>query len=583
MNTDKEQNLLVSSDAVIMMIDDEPFVMDVLEAYLVNYGYKHFKRVEDSRLAVKTILKEAPDLVLLDVNMPYIDGFELLTELRANLETKYLSVIVLTSSADPEVKLKALELGASDFLAKPVDQSELALRLRNTLTLKAYQDQLAYYDNLTKLPNRKLFLDRLDWALKCAKRSGEQVAVVNVAIDRFQQVNDMLGPQVGDKLLVEVSARLLNALRESDSVMRASDEPQRRSTARLGGDEFSILLNNLRSVGQIAAVAERVRKTLRAVFVIEDRDVFVTCSIGVATFPADASDTNTLMKQACAATAYAKEMGRDCYQFYSADINSLSQRRMSLEHSLRRVLERQELRLYYQPKISVASERVCGAEALLRWDSPEEGFISPAEFIPIAEETGIIIEIGEWVLNQACRQAVEWSNQGLTDLKFAVNVSARQFRDNSFPQLVQSVLKSTGLNPENLIIEITEGVLIGDTERTSDLLFKIKTTGAMLSIDDFGTGYSSLSYLKTFPIDELKIDRSFIVDVPQEEDSSAIVRAIVAMSKGLGLKVVAEGVETAAQLAFLKGLECDIIQGFYYARPMPADEFLTYYRSHNSD
>ena len=580
--TDTEPNDPPFNDAVIMMIDDEPLVMDVLETCLEEYGYQFFKKIEDSRLALDAINQERPDLVLLDLNMPHVDGFEILTELRANPDTRFLSVIILTSSNESTTKLKALELGATDFLAKPIDRSELVLRLRNTLTVKAYQDQLAYYDTLTQLPNRKLFLDRLDWALKCAARDQTQVAVLNVAIDRFQQVNDMLGTSAGDELLVRISKRLVQTLRESDAVTRGGHEPAWRNLARLSGDEFSVLLTDIKSASQIMNVAERIRRVLRDSFVINERDVYVTASIGISTYPMDANDTDNLMKQAGAATAYAKDKGRDCHQFYSSEINSIAQRRMMLEHHLRRVTARNELRLYYQPKINVQTERICGAEALLRWEHPEHGFISPVEFIPIAEESGTIVEIGEWVLNEACRQTAEWNDKGLTDFKISVNVSAQQFRDNEFPHILQKALKTTELNPDNLIVEITEGVLIGEKERIGDLLFKIKTTGAMLSIDDFGTGYSSLSYLKTFPIDELKIDRTFIVDVPHDEDSSAIVRAIVAMAKSLGLKVVAEGIETGDQMAFLKALNCDQIQGFYFARPMPAHEFLQYYRDKSS-
>ncbi len=566
-------------DAVIMMIDDEPLVMDILEASLEEYGYQYFKKIEDSRKAMTAIYTVQPDLILLDLNMPHVDGFKILTELRANPDTKFLSVIVLTSSNDSETKLKALELGATDFLAKPIDRSELVLRLKNTLTVKAYQDQLAYYDALTSLPNRKLFLDRLDWALRCATREKTDVAVLNIAIDRFQQVNDLLGPQAGDQLLVKVSKRLVETLRESDVVTRGGEESPWRNVARLSGDEFSVMLNGITNTAQVVSVAERIRKALRCEFNIDDREVYITTSIGISTFPTDAKDTDSLMKQAGAATAYAKNKGRDCYEFYSSEINAIAKRRMELEHSMRGILERDELKLFYQPKISAQTEEIVGAEALLRWMHPKQGFISPAEFIPIAEETGLIVEVGEWVLREACRQTALWNKKGISDFKISVNVSAQQFRDNQFPHTVQDVIRQTKINPDNLVIEITEGVLIGDKERIGDLLFKIKTTGAMLSIDDFGTGYSSLSYLKTFPIDELKIDRSFIIDVPYDEDSSSIVKAILAMAKSLNLAVVAEGIETADQLAFLKALNCDTIQGFYFARPLPPSDFLKYYRS----
>jgi diguanylate cyclase (GGDEF) domain len=565
-------------DAVIMMIDDEPLVMDVLQTTLEEHGYRYFIKIEDSTKAVEAIYRERPDVVLLDLIMPERDGFSILEELRANADTRFLSVIVLTSSNDSNTKLKALELGATDFLAKPVDRSELVLRLRNTLTVKAYQDQLAYYDTLTQLPNRKLFLDRLDWAIKCAIRDGSQVAVLNIAIDRFQQVNELLGTQAGDELLVEVSRRLLKSLRETDTVSRGGQEATWRNIARLSGDEFSIMLTDLKNGNQIVTIAERLRAGLREPFQIRQREIYITVSIGIALFPKDADTTDTLMKHAGAATAYAKEKGRDCYQFFSAEINAAAQQRMNVEHSLRRVLERNELALYYQPKICAATGDIKGAEALLRWRHPQRGFIPPYEFIPVAEDSGMITQIGEWVLRRACEQNVQWQQKGLVDLSMSVNVSAQQFRDNKFPAIVQKVLSDTGMDPELLVLEITEGVLMGDRDRIGDLLFKIKTIGALLSIDDFGTGYSSLSYLKTFPIDELKIDRSFIVDTPADGDSAAIVRTIVAMARSLDLQVVAEGVEEEAQVQFLRELSCDQIQGYYFAKPMPAEEFETFCR-----
>lgn len=565
-------------DALIMMIDDEPLVMDVLQTCLEEHGYRFFSKIEDSTQALAAIYQQRPDVVLLDLNMPQVDGFAILKELRENPATRFLSVIVLTSSNDSSTKLKALELGATDFLAKPVDRSELVLRLKNTLTVKAYQDQLAYYDTLTQLPNRKLFMDRLDWAIKSAARDGGQVAVLNIAIDRFQQVNELLGTQAGDELLVEVSHRLLKSLRDSDTVARGTQDAAWRNMARLSGDEFSVLLTDLKSSSQIVPIAERLRQCLREAFSIRQREVFVTASMGIAIFPKDADITDTLMKHAGAATAYAKEKGRDGYQFYSAEVNAQAQLRMYLEHNLRRVLERNELELYYQPKICPLTGAVKGAEALLRWHHPERGLIPPHEFIPAAEDSGMIIQIGAWVLRRACEQNRQWQKAGMRDLTMAVNVSVHQFRDNQFAAMVQRVLSETGMNPELLVLEITEGVLMGDKDRISDLLFKIKSIGTLLSIDDFGTGYSSLAYLKSFPIDELKIDRSFIVDTPADQDSAAIVRTIIAMARSLDLQVVAEGVEDEPQLRFLQSLNCDLIQGYFFAKPMPADEFEAFYR-----
>lgn len=568
------------NDAVVMMIDDEPLVMDVLEACLEEHGYQFFIKIEDSREAVEQIYTRRPDVVLLDLKMPHVDGFDILKALRSNPETRFLSVIVLTSSNNSKTKLKALELGATDFLAKPIDPSELLLRIKNTLTVKAYQDQLAFYDTLTKLPNRILLLDRVEWALNHAARDKSQVAVLNVAIDRFQQVNDLLGPQAGDQLLIEVGQRLMRSLRDTDTVSRTTCSTKWRNIARLSGDEFSILLTDVIDANCVIPVAERIQDALNASFQLSNREIYITASIGIATYPNDATSTDTLMKRAGAATAYAKKNGRNRYQFFSAEVNAIAHRRMALEQALHKVIENNEIYLHYQPKICVQTQRVIGMEALLRWDSPTLGPITPFEFIPVAEDTGMIIEIGSWVLTNAMAQAQSWARQGM-ELDLSVNVSVHQFRDDHFPDVVQHALKETTFNPERLIIEITEGVLIGDKNRIGDLLFKIKMTGAQLSIDDFGTGYSSLSYLKSFPIDELKIDRSFIVDVPEDADSSSIVRAIVAMAKSLDLHIVAEGVESVQQLEFLKSIDCGIVQGFYFAKPLAPTEFCTFYEDFN--
>ena len=565
------------------MVDDEPLVMEMLQTILEEHGYKNFVQIDDSRQAIEAVNQQQPDVLLLDLKMPHLDGIAILETLRKNSKTQYLSVIVLTSSDDSLTKLRVLELGATDFLAKPVDPSELVLRLRNTLTIKAYQDKLAYYDPLTKLPNRKLFIERLQWAIKFAERENHRVAVMNVAIDRFQQVNNSLGTRMGDQLLQQIAGRLISSLRKSDASSRAAVGPIGRNIARLSGDEFAILLPIIKSKAAkgILTVATNIREILKEAFLLDGNEVFVTASIGVAIYPNDAQDSDTLMKQAGAATTFAKENGRDCFQFYSKEISEASKRRLSIESGLRRALDRSELSLYYQPKVDASTEKITGVEALLRWERPSEGLVMPGEFIPIAEETGIITQIGEWVLEEACRQSIRWNEMGFKDLQMSINVSTQQFRGSNFPNAIEKVLKRSGLRPQNLFVEITEGMLIGDIQRISDILFEIKATGCCISIDDFGTGYSSFNYLKSFPIDELKIDRSFIIDIADEYDDQAIVSAMVAMAKLLELSVVAEGVEHIQQLEFLQALECDTIQGYYYSRPLSVTEFEAYYRTRN--
>jgi len=568
-------------NALIMMVDDEPILMEVLQAFLEEEGYQNFVTVEESSSALDVMRRRKPDIVLLDLKMPEVTGFEILEQVRADKILQRVPVIVLTSSSDPATKLKALELGATDFLAKPVDASELALRLRNTLTVKAYQDELTFYDALTGLPNRARFLERLDWSLKSAQRSGDAVSVLKVSIDRFNQINGTLGPNAGDSLLRQVANRLNNSVRLSDVVSHTGRDDIWQNLARLGGDEFSILLPGGNASEDAAYVANRILSVLRDSFDIDGHEVFVTGSAGIAVYPEDALTTDSLMKNSGAAAEFAKQQGRDNYQFYSKEINKRAKERLNVESQLRRAIENKQFVLHYQPKVNVATGKVTSMEALVRWQHPERGLLSPYHFISIAEGASLIADIGEWVIYEACRQNKIWQSEGLGFLDIAVNVSSQQFAPKYLQKTLDAAIKS-GMDLEYLVIEITESMLMGDEERTIDILNKIRKAGPKLSIDDFGTGYSSFGYLKRFPVDELKIDRSFLTEVPQEKDDCAIVRAIIAMAESLEMSVVAEGVERQDQLDFLNNLKCDVIQGFFFSKPLPADEFAKYVRAKNS-
>ncbi|MCR8921438.1 EAL domain-containing protein [Dasania sp. GY-MA-18] len=574
-----DELFLQLKDSVIMMVDDEPLLMELLQAFLEDEGYKKFITVEDSRKALDVLDVERPDILLLDLNMPHVDGFEILASVRKLKMMQQIPVIVLTSSSDAETKLKALELGATDFLSKPVDSSELALRLRNTLMVKSYQDQLTYYDTLTQLPNRKLFMDRLEWSIKKSRRDQERMALLNIGLDKFKQVNDSLGPRAGDEILTEVSRRLIDSVRESDVVSRLGVDDLWRQLARLGGDEFCILLPHVVHGDGAAFVAERIQKSLAKAFVVDGNEIYISASIGIALFPNDGEEADVLVQNAGAAAAYAKQQGVNNYAFYSKEINELSKKRLSMEAALRRALDNNEFVLHYQPKIDLQTGKVKGCEALIRWDSPEMGMVPPFKFIPIAEESGLIVPIGTWVIEEACRQQVAWRQQGLGDLIVAVNVAGPQFNMNNLQQVICSAIEAAGMNPNFLKLEITEGMMMGDEDSLIKKLNDIKSYGPSFSIDDFGTGYSSLSYLKRFPLDELKVDRSFIIDVPKAKDDSAIVKAIIAMAHSLDLNVVAEGVEELEQLEFLKGLGCNVIQGFYFSKPLPAQAFAEFVRA----
>ena len=420
---------------------------------------------------------------------------------------------------------------------------------------------LANHDALTSLPNRTMFSDVLNLAIQSARRYHRSFAVLFIDLDRFKIINDTMGHDAGDKLLKEMGVRLSETVRSSDVV------------ARLGGDEFVVLVQEVSEAKQVDAVARKILSALVEPIVMQSQECRVTASIGICMYPTDAQDEKTLMKNADIAMYRAKEDGKNTYKFYSEETNVHSFERMALETSLRRALERNEFFLHYQAKLDLHTERITGVEALVRWQHPELGMVPPMQFIPLAEETGLIVPIGKWVLNTACAQNVAWQRAGLPPLCVAVNLSARQFADENLLEDIGAALKTTGLRPELLELELTESMVIQNTERAGRILVAIKKMGVRLAIDDFGVGYSSLTHLKRFPIDTLKVDRSFIRDLPQDLEDKAITEAIIAMGKSLNLTVVAEGVETLEQQTFLQDHNCDEMQGFLFSKPIPSEEF----------
>lgn len=419
---------------------------------------------------------------------------------------------------------------------------------------------LAHYDALTDLPNRTLFYDRLSQALIQAQRDNTLAAVMFIDLDRFKNINDTLGHSVGDLLLQGVAERLIQCMRQGDSV------------SRQGGDEFVVLLPAIGQAEDAAVVAQKILESIGKPFFLDEHELHVTCSIGISFYPNDGDNSETLMKNADTAMYRAKEAGRGNYQFYLADMNARSLERLAMETSMRFAIEREQFELYYQPQIDVAGGTMVGAEALIRWNHPTLGMVLPAHFIPLAEETGLIQPIGEWVLRTACRQAARWQSQGYASFLVSVNVSARQFRQAGFVDMVASALRDCGLPPECLELELTESVLMGQTDKNIAILRSLKQMGLTIAIDDFGTGYSSLNYLKRLPIDTLKVDRSFVGDLPRDKDDAAIVDAVVSMAHSLSLKVVAEGVETEDQVEFLRSRRCYLMQGFYFYEALPAAE-----------
>ena len=429
-----------------------------------------------------------------------------------------------------------------------------------TRAMTLRMSHLAQHDYLTDLPNRLLLNDRVTQAISLARRRGNQAAVLFLDLDRFKHINDSLGHAIGDELLKSVAQRLLSCVRSSDTV------------SRQGGDEFVILLPEVERVDDAGTRARKMRSAMLAPHHISDHRLHVTASIGISLYPDDGEDAETLIKNADAAMYHVKDSGRNNYQFFKLDMNARAVERQSLEDSLRDALERREFVLHYQPKIDLETGAITSAEALIRWQHPQRGLILPAHFIPIAEDSGLIVQMGRWTLREACRQARTWFDGG-RPTPVAVNISAVEIRDKHFLKNVRTILRETGLDPRLLEIELTESVLIQNSTSTAAVLRSLKTLGVQLAIDDFGTGYSSLSYLRQFPIDVLKIDQSFVHYITADSDDATLVSAMIAMCQGLKRRVIAEGVETRAQLAFLQAQRCDEAQGFYFSHPVAAEQF----------
>ncbi|MDO6442145.1 MULTISPECIES: EAL domain-containing protein [unclassified Marinobacter] len=429
---------------------------------------------------------------------------------------------------------------------------------------KRYEQQLlrqANYDILTGLPNRMLALDRLKLALAQARRENSMVGVMFLDLDNFKHINDTLGHDAGDNLLIEAARRISSCLRGTSTV------------ARLGGDEFLVILPGLAGPESSSQVAERILSTFAPAYFLNGQEVFVTTSIGIAIYPTDSDNSGTLLQHADAAMYQAKHQGKSSYAHFTQEMSEVSHERLQMESRLRRALELQEMELYFQPIIDTTTGSLKAAEALIRWNNPALGMIMPDRFIPLAEETGLIIPIGEWVLEQACLAAAGWKSVTGQDIGISVNVSPRQFRDSGFTKAVMGALSNAELAPEMLELEITERLLLDNSIETAEILSNLDRAGIRLSVDDFGTGYSALSYLKSYPFDTLKIDKSFVQDVMKEPEDATLVRAIINMAHSLGLSVVAEGVEDEAQTLFLRQEGCDFAQGYFYSRPLPAEEF----------
>ncbi len=686
--------LIVDDDAMIRLLARSAISQLNLEAHEAENGAE----------AVALFQQQAFDIVLLDLEMPVMDGFTAAREIRALPGGDSATLVMATGLNDPDSIEKAYEVGATDFVTKPINWSILRQRLRFILRARAafqalqeneaklaesqrianlghwewditnnraewseqvyeilglspdaveasyaaflkavhpddrslfnraighaveqgesyllehrivqpdgqecyvvsqgkaqrqdpvqavkvrnvVQDiterkhseerifHLANFDNLTGLPNRNLFAEHAGRLLAAARKDGSRVAILLLGLDRFKRINDSLGYAAGDELLKEVAGRIATCMRDSDLISRdqlLDGVPY--SLARPGGDEFILLIRSVERADAVARFAQRLSEEVSRPLHAVQQDISVSASIGISLFPDDGEQQDALINYADMALGYAKDAGGGCFRFYSGEMNEWASKRIDLEGRLNHAIERNEFQVYYQPQICLSSGRLTGFEALLRWWPDGGEMVPPNEFIPIAEETGLITEIGAWVLHQACGQLKRWQAQGYDLVPVAVNVSARQFVDEDLVKMIEDELSAFDLAPELLELELTERVIMRNIEETRSKLRALKKIGVKLSVDDFGTGYSSMNYLKRFPLDALKIDRSFIMDLETDSNDESIIRAIVAMSKGLGLSTIAEGVETEQQRVLLSTIGCDLMQGYLYSRPVPAEE-----------
>ncbi len=565
------------TNSTIMMVDDEPITMELLQAFLEEEGYSNFYLEENSEKAIESLENVAPDILLLDLVMPKVSGFDILSAARNHPQFTHLPIIILTSASNTESKLRALELGATDFLAKPVDQSELRLRVHNTLKAKAYHDKRAYYDPITKLPNKLMFQKEFEWALTKAERYNEQLTLLDISLDGFGRINASIGLSGGDDVLAQLANRFERLLKSTEYLHTRINANHRYAIYRSDGDAFLLLIENIKDSASVAAFAQRLLDTVRQPVLVKGYEVHVTASLGITNYPEENTDSKSLLRLANSAREFAKKSGGNSLQFSSQDINNVYEKRFNVEQQLRKALDKNEFILHYQPKVDLETNTIQGVEALLRWNRDGLGLVPPNEFIPLAEKTGLIIPIGNWVLSEACRQLVRWQEMGSPPLGMNVNLSALQFEDKHFYTDIKKIIDESSIDPCLLTLEFTESLLMEDIEGKIKQLQQLKGLGVKLSIDDFGTGYSALSYLRKLPLDELKIDRSFVVDTPQDNQSAAIVSSVIFLAQKLGLKTIAEGVETEEQRQFLENEQCQQFQGFFFSRPLPANELYDRY------
>jgi diguanylate cyclase (GGDEF)-like protein len=689
--------------ALALVVDDDASLRISTKAALIKAGFDVIETA-GGKEAIILFQKEQPDLILLDVVMPDIDGFETCSAIRKLPGGKYVQILMVTGLDDIKSIERAFEVGANDFISKPLnwimlghrarymeragrshrelivsqqrlaktqqlaklgnwdinlktnqfhcskearhllglddiaqsisyddflssivtqEQKNIKITIRNAakakkpfsanyliilpdggqrhilnqgeilsddtgtaeIMLGVVQDVselklaeeeirfLAFYDGLTGLANRMLFLDRLDQEIKKSRRHKLIFALLFLDLDQFKRINDLYGHHVGDLLLKNISETLKKCTRDSDTTSRMSSDDSETVIARFGGDEFIILLPDIRDAENAAKVANRILHEIPASYNLDGHEVSITTSIGISVFPTDGEQPDLLLKYADSAMYHAKDTGRNNYQFFKESLNAAVTERFNIEKDLRKALDRDEFALYYQPQVALADRKIVGGEALIRWIHPQKGMIPPDKFIPVAEESGLIIDINKWVIQTACKQNYDWEKQGLAPIRIAINLSGYQLANQNIIQIIKEALESANLEPKNLEVEITENILMQDEVDTVNILDEMKALKLRIALDDFGTGYSSLSYLTSFPVDVIKIDRSFVMGCIEQKNNLVIIKAIIAMGHSLGMKIVAEGIETGDQLELMSMYGVDEGQGYFFKPPVPQDEF----------
>ncbi len=539
-------------------LGDARLVQEML-AESKNYIFD-FSHVESITKAYSSITKNHYDVLLLDLSLPDSIGLDTVQSLvTVNPD---LPIVVLSGTSDEKTAMDAVQNGAQDYLVKGQGASAMLVRsLRYAIERKRSEQKVSYlaqYDVLTNLPNRALFYDRLKQAIKRATRSSKKGALMLLDLDNFKDINDRLGHVAGDQLLVELSNRLRNCIREEDSL------------SRLGGDEFTIILNDVKDKRDTSFVARKIKKAIKKPIQIDGHEIFISTSIGIVLFSNENDIPEALIKHADMALYAAKEKGRGVYVYYKDKMDISVTKRINMINDLHFALDRDEFELYYQPQIDLASGKLLGMEALIRWQHPQLGLLPPSKFVHLLEETGLIIAISDWVLSQACKQNCLWQKEKLAELRIAINLSSRQFHQKNLLKSVRKILHETNLLPKYLQIEVTESTLMTNCQESIMILSELRALGIQLSIDDFGTGFSSLSYLRLFPFQELKIDRTFVKEIATHSNVEKIIAAVITLAHGLDMQVIAEGVEMEEQLPFLVENGCDGVQGYLFSKPMSA-------------